>query len=104
MKAQWRTWCAALVILVAVSRIAVASEAQNAFNEGTKFYRAGKFKEAIAAYDRAIRAAPTAAEPYNNRGLAYYKLGQNEAAVKNYDEAIKLDPKLTDAYYNRANA
>ena len=81
-----------------------AGEAQNAFNEGVKHHQAGKFKEAIAAYDRAIKVSPDASEAYNNRGLAYHKLGQIGNALKDYDQAIKLNPNFTDALYNRGNA
>jgi tetratricopeptide (TPR) repeat protein len=37
--------------------------------------QAGRYKQAIAAYDRAIKASPGAAEAYNNRGLAYLDSG-----------------------------
>ena len=79
------------------------AEAQNAFNEGVKHYQAAKFKEAVAAFNRAIKAAPKSAEAYNNRGLAYAKLGQPDNALKDYDEALKLNPELTDAQFNRGN-
>ena len=88
------------VILIVVPALLFAGEATDAFNEGVKFYRAGKFKEAIAAYDKAIKAAPNAAEAYLGRGSARAKLGQQDAAVKDYDEAIKLNPDLADAYFN----
>ena len=74
---------AALAVLwTGMPQQACAGEAQNAFNEGVTYQRAGKLKEAIAAYDKAIKADPKAAEAYNNRGLAYYKLGRNEDAIK----------------------
>ena len=58
----------AIVVFIATTGLLFAGEAQEAFNEAVKFYRAGKFKEAIAAYDRAIKAAPKAAEAYLGRG------------------------------------
>ncbi len=81
----------------------LGGEAQNAFSEGVKLYKAGKYKDAVAAFNRAIKAAPKSDEAYNNRGLAYFKLGQNDNALKDYDEALKLNPKMTDAYFNRGN-
>ncbi len=82
----------------------LAGEAQNAFNDGVKLYKAAKFKDAVVAFNRALKAAPKSDEAYNNRGLAYFKLGQIDSAIKDYDEALKLNPKLTDAYFNRGNA
>ena len=82
-------WCAPLM----------AAEAQNAFTEGVKYHRAGKLKEAIAAYDRAIKADPKAAAAYLARGTAYAKLGETYQATKDYDEALRLNPDFADAYY-----
>jgi tetratricopeptide (TPR) repeat protein len=77
----WR-W---LFIFAAVPAVVIAAEAQNAFNEGVKFYKAAKYKEAVAAFNRAIKAAPKSDDAYNNRGLAYFKLGQIDVAVKDYE-------------------
>src|SRR6185436_8541148 len=81
-----------------------AAETSNAFQEGVKFQRAGKYKEAIAAYDRAIKADPKGAEAYVGRGSALAKTGQHERALKDYDEALRLNPNLADAYFLRGNA
>ena len=71
-----------LFVALATPFVGWAGEAQNAFNDGVKHYQAGRFKEAVAAYDRAIKASPDASEAYNNRGLAYHKLGQIGNAIK----------------------
>ena len=47
----------ALILTMSQGRL-YAAEASNAFNEAVKNQRAGKYKEAIAAYDRAIKADP----------------------------------------------
>ena len=83
---------------------AMAAVAEDDFKQGVELYRAGKYRAAIAAYDKAIKAAPQAAEAYNNRGLAHFKLGEHDQAIKNYDMALKLKPSLTDARTNRGNA
>ncbi len=93
-----------LIVFLLLPGWSIAGEAQNAFNDGIKFYRAAKYKDAVAAFSRAIKASPKADEAYNNRGLAYFKLGQTDNAVKDYDEALRLNDKLTDAYFNRGNA
>jgi tetratricopeptide (TPR) repeat protein len=66
----------------------LAGQAENAFNEGVKYYKAEKYKEAVAAFTRAIKASPRSDEAYNNRGLAHFKLRQNDDAIKGYDEAL----------------
>ena len=102
MRAVKRYFWSCLSILLIPAAL-FAAEAQNAFNEGVKLYKAAKYKEAVAAFNRAIKAAPKSDEAYNNRGLAYAKLGQQDNALKDYDEALKLNPNLTDAQFNRGN-
>src|SRR5262245_50435878 len=104
MRAQLEILWMSLVFLMGTAGLLFAGEAQDAFDEGVKFYRAGKFKESIAAYDRAIKAAPKAAEAYLGRGSAYDKVGQSDRAIKDYDEAIRLNPDLVDAYFKRGDA
>ena len=86
-----------MAIAILSLKIAGAAEDPTAqMAEGVKYYRAGKYKEAIGAYDRAIKTAPNAAEAYLGRGSAYAKLRQNEQAIRNYDDAIRLNPDLAD--------
>ena len=59
------------------------------------------WKEAINAYDKAIKLKPDYANAYNNRGSAKDELGQPEAALADYNEAIRLDPDMANAYNNR---
>ena len=58
-------------------------------------------KDAIFAYDQAIRLKPDYADAYNNRGAAKYLLGRHDDALADYDEAIRLKPDYAEAYYNR---
>ena len=77
---------------------------ENYFQRATFRIALGKYKEALADYDRAIELQPDYVEAYNNRGIAKSELGRDEAAVADYDEAIGLKSDLADAYSNRGNA
>ena len=68
-----------LALLIGLPGRLSAGEAQNALDEGVKLYRSGKYKQAVTAYDRAIKAAPNAAEAYAGRGSAYAKLGHDQS-------------------------
>ncbi|MGN6186069.1 MAG: tetratricopeptide repeat protein [Thermoanaerobaculia bacterium] len=63
--------------------------------------REEKWPEAIAAYDKAIAATPTA-DAYLGRANAYASSNNNDRALADYDKAIQLDPKSFSAYNGRA--
>lgn len=71
-------------------------------NFGQVMLAAGKIKEAVYFYDRAIRLNPHYIYFYNNRGAAYERLGQYAQALGDYNQAIRLNPNHPGAYYNRA--
>ncbi len=64
--------------------------------QGTAYYRAGDYKNAIAAYQQS-----DSAQADYNRGNAYAKLGDFTAAIDAYTEALKKQPDLIDAQYNK---
>ena len=61
-------------------------------------------KDALFAYDQAIRLKPDHAEAYNNRGAAKGWLGRYDDALADCDQAIRLKPDYAEAYNNRGNA
>ena len=72
-------------------------------DDGIAFYDAGKYKEAIEAYNNAIRLDPNYAIAYNNRGNTYDDLKEYAKAIEDYNRAIDLNPRLAEAYFNRGN-
>ena len=72
----------------------------SAYDAALDLYDAGKYKEAIIAYNKLIEKFPTAAPPYVSRGVAYEKDGQMEMALKDYLKATILDPYYQIAFEN----
>ncbi len=73
--------------------------------EGNEAYRAGRYEEALKAFDAAKQELPTSAEVEFNRGNALNKLGRYDEAVQAYQrvqEAPKGSLRQKD-YYNLAN-
>ena len=104
------------VLLVAVT--AACSEDVSANDQGMIYFEQGDYKEAIDAFDEAIKLDPQDAIAYYNRGVAYKSLGQSSqgqqsgvqlrlgqyrSAIQDFDQAIRLNPQA-DAYYNRGVA
>src|SRR5690349_13198748 len=100
---KWHVILPAIILFTVEAAVAWSAAAPNTYDEALKLHRAGKFKEAIAAYDKVIQSSPRSTKAFVGRGEAYVLLGQPQQAIKDFDQAIKLDPKLAEAYYYRAN-
>ena len=62
----------------------------------------GREPDAIAAYDRALAAAPQHLNAWLNRGLALAALNRHQDAVASYGRALALQPDFADAHFNAA--
>lgn len=72
------------------------------FSLGNILSEGGRVREAISAYDMALRLKPDYAEVYYNRGTAKTLIGEYETAIADFDEAIRLNPEFVEAHYNRS--
>ena len=71
--------------------------------EGNALYNGHHYREAIHAYEEAIRLRPNFTEAYVNKGTALRGLGSNEEALRAFEESIHLQPDDADAHYNKGN-
>jgi lysophospholipase L1-like esterase len=69
-------------------------------NLGNTLLSQGRFDEAIAQYEEALRMKPDLAEAYSNRGVALKSMGRLDEAVQSYIRALQLDPALPDVHNN----
>lgn len=60
-------------------------------------------KEALKAFDAALRLAPNMPEAYCNRGVALQDLGRYGDALAAVDRALRIRPTYATAQYNRGN-
>lgn len=72
------------------------------FDLGGFLWEKGLGKQAISAYNTAIRLKPDYAAAYCNRGSIHYALGNHAAAIQDYNEAIRMQPERVEGYFNRA--
>lgn len=68
------------------------------FSRGEELFKAGRFKEAIVAYQTAARFDPKFARPYLYIGDAYCSLGDVDRSVAAYKKAIEIDPSDGQSY------
>ena len=66
-------------------------------------YTAGKYKEAINEYDRAIKSDPNNSDYYVGRGKCYEKTREAKKAMADYKRAIELDENHLQAYKEKGN-
>ena len=72
--------------------------------EGNVFHGQQKYKEALQAYEEAIRLNSQYANAYIGKGIALRGLGQIEEALKVYEIAIRLKPNDALVHNNKGNA
>jgi tetratricopeptide (TPR) repeat protein len=68
--------------------------------QGHAAYEAGKFAEAVDAYERAERAGVRTGALYYNLGNAYYKSEQLGKAIASYRRAERLTPRDRELHAN----
>jgi tetratricopeptide (TPR) repeat protein len=71
--------------------------------KGYASLQAGRWREAIVWYSRAIKLDSTTVDYYLNRGLAYEKVDDFVRSYRDYTHAIALQPNFEKAWLNRAN-
>ena len=79
--------------------------------QGNTLYASKRYEEALAAYDQAIKRAPSNgrfagmfADYHSNRGNALRGLKRHQEALDAYEHALQLNPNYADAYNGKGNA
>ncbi len=70
--------------------------------EGERLLAAGKKKEAIAEFTKAIEIDPKCVRAYLNRAMCYNETGMPKRAVADFSKAIELNPNDAYPYDQRA--
>lgn len=75
-----------------------------AFNEGLQFHEAGRPREALTAFRKALALNPNHASLCSNLGVVLAALGEHEEAIRFYRKGITLDPKAAFIQNNLADS
>jgi tetratricopeptide (TPR) repeat protein len=84
-------------ILLLIFQISLA---QNAFDQGNKFYEKENYQAAIKSYQSVVNTGKQSAELYFNLGNCYYKIQKVAPAIYNYEKALLLSPNDTEIKTN----
>ena len=69
-------------------------------NLAITYRKLGRYREAIAACQRAITLKPELPEAHNNLCVAYSRMGRHREAIEECQEAIRLKENYAEACYN----
>ena len=64
----------------------------------------GRFNEAAAAYQQALRINANHPGPWNNLGNTLINLGQRNEAIECFKQALRINPNQAEVLNNLANA
>ena len=64
----------------------------------------GKYQEAIAGFNKAIKIYPEDFQSYSNRGIIKRILRDYKGAIADYNKALAINPQNVAAYTNRGVA
>lgn len=83
-----------------------ALRSEHFFTVATAHYQAGRYRDALYAYDKATRAEPLDARAWNGKGATLSSLGQHKPALECFDRALDIAPRLNggEIWLNKARA
>ncbi|MEX0852737.1 MAG: tetratricopeptide repeat protein [Bauldia sp.] len=70
---------------------------------GDVHLKQGNPRQALRAFDAALKLAPSFPEAHSNRGVALQELGRYEEALAAEERALRHRPDYPTAHYNRGN-
>lgn len=73
-------------------------------DRGTCRSEMGKYQEALADLDQAIKLSPDFGLAHVNRGVVYFRMGLADKAINDFDRALVINGKDQYAMVNRAGA
>ncbi len=77
-------------------------DAETHYNWANALQILGRFEEAVARYQEALRIKPNHANAHNNLGKAFENLARFDKAVTEYQSALRLEPDNISALNNLA--
>jgi len=68
------------------------------FYLGLYYSNSGKYREALDAFNQALRIKPDDAEAHYNLGVVYWKSGMHKEAIESFKQTIRIRPNYAEAH------
>jgi tetratricopeptide (TPR) repeat protein len=89
-----------LLALIFFCHAALADEASTLFQQAGSDYQAGKYAEAVTAYEKILANGLENWQVHYNLGNAYFKQRLLGKAILHYEKALALNPENEDVRFN----
>jgi tetratricopeptide (TPR) repeat protein len=91
----------ALLLLLLLPEWSAAQNVQSYIDQGIKHSQAGRYDQALQAFDQALKLKPNDPALITYKATVYYAKRNNPQAMQLCEQAIKLNPNFARAYYQR---
>ena len=77
------------------------TDARTRVDLGNVYFDAGRFPEAIAWYQQALKINPNDADVSTDLGVCYYSVNEPDRALQQFESSLKLNPNHTKTLLNQ---
>ena len=78
----------------------IPAEAHQYFSQGVELSRRGKHREALEAFEEALKLIPGDPDTWCNKGVVLHYLGRHQEAIESYNQALEHAPALPETWFN----
>ena len=91
-----------LLFLLLLPGLSAAQNVQGFIDQGMQASQAGRYDQALQAFDQALKLKPNDPALISYKATVYYAKGNNSQAMQLCEQIIKQNPNFGRAYYQRA--
>ena len=91
-----------LLFLLLLPGWSAAQNVQGYIDQGMQASQAGRYDQALQAFDQALKLKPNDPALITYKATVYYAKGNNAQALQLCEQIIKQNPSFGRAYYQRA--